>query len=106
MTDTNVWEQVDEKVRRKIVSVGESIMLVEYNFQKGGIGQPHKHEEHEQMGYIAQGIFEVICGENKTVLKKGDTYYAPKNVLHGVVALESDSVIIDVFTPLRTDLLK
>lgn len=106
MTDEKIWERVDEKVRRKIVSIGESLMLVEYNFQKGGIGQPHKHEEHEQMGYIAHGSFEVICGENTTVLKQGDSYYAAKNVIHGVVALENDSVIIDAFTPLRTDLLK
>lgn len=105
MTDTNIWEQVDEKVRRRIVSVGEELMLVEYIFQKGGIGQPHKHEEHEQMGYIAQGSFEVICGDSKTILKKGDSYHAPKNVIHGVVCLENDSVIIDAFTPLRTDLL-
>jgi len=35
----------------------------------------------------------------------GDTYYAKKNVLHGVVALEDDSVIIDAFTPPRADFL-
>jgi quercetin dioxygenase-like cupin family protein len=38
-------------------------------------------------------------------LKKGDSYYADKNVMHGVVALE-DSVLLDGFTPMRKDFLK
>ncbi len=101
---TTVLPTSDKSTRRVLIH-GEALMLVEFRFQKGGIGTPHRHAEHDQVGYIAKGSFEItVDGENKTV-HAGDTYYAAKNVLHGVVALEEDSVIIDAFTPPRADFL-
>jgi quercetin dioxygenase-like cupin family protein len=95
-----------EKSTRRVLIHGPALMLVEFRFQKGGVGTPHKHEEHEQVGYIAKGSFEItVDGQTRTV-HTGDTYYAAKNVVHGVVALEEDSVIIDAFTPPRADFLK
>jgi len=81
-------------------------MLVEFRFQKGGVGAPHKHEEHEQVGYIVKGSFELSVDGRTQVVYAGDTYYADRNVVHGVVAIEDDSVIIDAFTPPRSDFLK
>ena len=107
MSDYNTdYVQVDEKCRRRVLSSGQELMLVEFVFQKGGVGKPHCHDEHEQMGYIAQGSFELLVGDAKRIVKRGDTYHAPKKMLHGVVALEDDSIIIDAFTPVRTDFLK
>ena len=94
-----------EKCQRRVLIPGPEMMLVEFRFQKGGIGTPHKHEEHEQVGYIAKGSFELSVDGRTQVVRAGDTYYAAKNVLHGVVALEEDSVIIDTFTPPRADFL-
>jgi quercetin dioxygenase-like cupin family protein len=96
--------ELDSKVSRKILLHQNSMMLVEFTFKKGGIGQPHSHEDHEQIGYIAKGIFEVIVGDQTKTLSCGDSYYAAKNEIHGVVALE-DGVIIDAFTPIREDFL-
>ena len=95
---------LDEKVSRKVLLHHDSMMLVEFRFQKGGIGQPHSHEEHEQIGYIVKGVFEVTVGDQTKTLSCGDSYYAAKNELHGVVALE-DGVIVDTFTPIRNDFL-
>ena len=53
--------------------------------------------------YIAKGSFELTVDGLTQVVHAGDTYYAAKNVMHGVVALEEDSVIIDTFTPPRAD---
>jgi quercetin dioxygenase-like cupin family protein len=100
-----IFTQLNDKATRKILSYGNSLMLVEFCFQKGGVGEPHKHENHEQVGYIAKGSFELMVGNEKRIVKQGDSYYAAKNVLHGVVALEDDSVIIDAFTPIRQDFL-
>ncbi|MDR3592640.1 MAG: cupin domain-containing protein, partial [Negativicutes bacterium] len=61
---------------------------------------------HEQLGYIVQGSFELTLDGQKKTIRQGDSYHAPKNAVHGVVALENDSVFIDAFTPLRTDLLE
>ena len=95
---------LDEKVSRKVLLHQNSMMLVEFTFKKGGVGQPHSHEDHEQIGYIAKGVFEVTVGEETKTLSCGDSYYAGKNEVHGVVALE-DGVIIDTFTPIREDFL-
>jgi len=94
-----------DKTTRRVLIHGPALMMVEFQFKKGGVGTPHRHEEHDQVGYIAKGSFDItVNGENR-IVHAGDTYYAGKNALHGVVALEEDSVIIDAFTPPRADFL-
>ena len=96
---------LDEKVSRKVLLHQDSMMLVEFRFQKGGIGEPHSHEEHEQVGYIAEGVFEVTVGDEKKTFSCGDSYYAAKKSRsHRVVALE-EGIIVDAFTPIRKDFL-
>ncbi|MDU4959652.1 MAG: cupin domain-containing protein [Sporomusaceae bacterium] len=97
--------RLSDKNVRRVLSYGENLMLVEFRFAKGGVGTPHKHEEHDQVGYIAKGSFELTVGDETKIVRQGDSYYAPKNTLHGVVALEEDSVIVDAFTPCRADFL-
>jgi len=97
-------EQLDKKVSRKILGYSNSLMIVEVYFKKGGIGEVHSHERHEQLSYVVKGSFEVKVGDQKSVLKSGDSFYAGKNVEHGVIAKE-DSIIVDVFTPIREDFL-
>ena len=101
---TTVTPASDKSTRRVLIS-GPALMLVEFRFKKGGIGTPHRHAEHDQVGYVAQGSFDItVDGESRTV-HAGDTYYATKDTLHGVKALENDSVLIDAFTPPRADFI-
>lgn len=102
--DELIGKVLDAYTTRKVLCNDGSLMLVELNFKKGGIGTPHSHEAHEQIGYVVKGSFEVQVGEEKSILKAGDSYYAGFNQVHGVVALE-DSVLIDIFTPIRKDFL-
>lgn len=94
-----------EGVTRKILGRGGRMMMVEVTFKKGAIGIVHTHP-HEQVSYIAKGSFEFDLNGNKQVIKTGDSVYIPSDEPHGVVALEEDSVIVDVFTPQREDFLK
>lgn len=103
--EKNYLSQLDEKTTRRVLVHGPSLMLVAFRFKKGGVGKLHLHENHEQVGYVAKGSFEITVGDEKKVAKEGDCYYANRNVLHGVVALEEDSVLIDTFTPIREDFL-
>lgn len=96
---------VNETSSRKILGMGGTLMMVEVTFAKGGIGEVHSHDVHEQVSYIVKGSFEVKVGEETRILKAGDSFYAGFNVPHGVKALE-DSVILDVFTPFRQDFLE
>ncbi len=97
---------LDEKSSRRILGMGGSLMMAEVTFQKGGIGAVHNHTDHEQVSYIVKGSFEITVGEDRKVLKAGGSFYAAKNVNHGVVALEDNSIILDVFTPIREDFLE
>jgi len=98
------WQTLDDSVSRRVLQTGDSLMLVEFRFKQGGVGAVHSHAEHEQVGYIVEGRFEVTLGEASRVVGPGDSYYAAHNVPHGVVALE-DGVIVDAFTPVRQDFL-
>ena len=40
------------------------------------------------------------------MLKEGDAYFARKHMMHGAVALEQDSILLDIFNPAREDFLK
>lgn len=88
--------------KRTLMIHNESLMMVRFDFKKGGVGEPHSHADHEQIGYILEGTFELICGDTKTIVTAGDTYLAEKDEVHGVVALE-DGAILDVFTPRREE---
>jgi quercetin dioxygenase-like cupin family protein len=99
-----VLEKLNDKMARRILNHTPSLMIVEVTFQKGGVGEPHRHSDHEQMGYILRGSFKVRVDDETSVLVSGDSFYAGKNVLHGVEALE-DSALLDIFTPRRDDFL-
>lgn len=98
------WEEIGTGVKRKILAYEQEIMLVRFEFKKGSIGALHSHP-HKQVGYLVSGSFEVTIDGEKRILKAGDAYLTLPNIEHGVVALE-DSVLMDVFTPLREDFLK
>lgn len=97
-------ETVGEGVVRKILGYDRDLMMVEVFFKKDGIGYVHTHP-HTQVTYVAQGSFDVTIGEEKKVLKKGDCFFIPPQIAHGVVCLE-DGLLIDVFTPHREDFIK
>ena len=82
----------------------DSIMLVNVEFKKGGIGVMHQHY-HAQVTQVVSGSFEVTIGDETKVLNGGDAFYIPPNVLHGAVCLE-DGVLIDVFSPIREDFME
>ncbi|MEZ4900655.1 MAG: cupin domain-containing protein [Spirosomataceae bacterium] len=98
------WEIVDEKIRRKIMSYTNELMLVKVAFLQGGIGTAH-HHPHLQMSYVASGLFEITIGEECKTLKAGDVYFVPSDVVHGAVCLE-DGLLIDVFNPMRQDFVQ
>jgi quercetin dioxygenase-like cupin family protein len=78
-------------------------MMVLVKFEKGGIGNPHNHQ-HSQSTYVESGEFEVLMGDKTQILKKGDCFFAPPSVKHGVVC-KKEGVLVDVFSPIREDFL-
>lgn len=97
------WETVGEGVQRQITGYDDKIMMVNVKFDTGGIGPLHQHH-HSQVTYIARGKFEMTIGDEKRILKAGDSFYIPSNVLHGLTCLE-EGLLIDVFSPIREDFM-
>ena len=97
------WTTAGDGIERKIIAYDESLMLVEVAFEQGAIGPVHQHL-HVQITYVKSGIFEAEVDGKKQVLKKGDSFMAPSNVLHGVVCLQA-GVLMDSFSPMRQDFL-
>ncbi|PKL90265.1 MAG: cupin domain-containing protein [Ignavibacteriae bacterium HGW-Ignavibacteriae-2] len=98
------WEDVGGGLKRKIMGFNDEIMMVYVHFNKGGIGQRHKHI-HSQTTYVVSGKFEVAIGEEKKMLSAGDGFFIPPNIEHGAVCME-EGVLIDVFSPIREDFME
>jgi quercetin dioxygenase-like cupin family protein len=86
---------------RRTLAQSQSMMLCEFTFNANVEVPIHSHP-HEQVGYLVEGHVEMIINGEKFELNKGDSYYAPPNVPHGVFTLEP-SVIVDTFSPQRED---
>jgi quercetin dioxygenase-like cupin family protein len=98
-----VWQTVGDGVQRQILGHDPHLMMVCVKFNKGSIGPIHRHP-HRQVTFVESGSFEVHIGSEKKILKKGDCFFAPSDVDHGVVAMEAGT-LVDVFTPTREDFL-
>ncbi len=97
-------ESLGEGVSRKIMTYCDGLMLVRVFFEKEAIGAIHNHP-HLQMSYVAEGSFEVTIGAEIQILNKGDVFYAPSLVFHGVKCLAKGE-LVDVFNPKREEFLK
>lgn len=98
------WEVTGPGVKRKIMAWDEKLMMVRVAFDTGGVGPLHQHY-HSQITHVESGVFEVEIGDEKKLLKGGDAFYIPPNVMHGAVCLEA-GVLIDIFSPMREDFIK
>jgi len=81
-------------------------MLLQVSLKKGCIVPKHSHYN-EQMTCTLKGSLRVWIGEtgeDETRVGAGDVLYVPANVAHKVEVLE-DTLNVEVFSPLRQDLL-
>jgi quercetin dioxygenase-like cupin family protein len=97
------WEDASPGIKRQVYGYDDIVMLVRVKFEKGAVGLLHDHP-HTQVSYVESGEFELTIGKEKRVLKSGDGFYVPPNVVHGSVC-RKPGVLIDVFSPLREDFL-
>ncbi|MEO5910438.1 MAG: cupin domain-containing protein [Pelobium sp.] len=96
-------EDLGNGIKRQLFGYNDQVMMVKVIFEKGAIGVLHEHH-HTQVTYVESGVFEMTIGKQKQIIKKGDGYFVPPHEIHGVVCLE-EGVLLDVFSPQRTDFL-
>jgi mannose-6-phosphate isomerase-like protein (cupin superfamily) len=60
----------------------------------------HKHEHHSENIFVLEGKGEMIIGDEKFVIKKGDYFNIPKNTPHGLKVLSSKPVkVLSIQSP-------
>lgn len=60
----------------------------------------HKHAEHSENIYVLGGKGEMIIGDEKFVIKKGDYFNIPKNTPHALNVLSSSPVkVLSIQSP-------
>lgn len=91
-------------VKREVLSSEGSMMLVKVELAEGFVGDIDQHPE-EQLSFIEKGQVEFEVDGEKRILNPGDTQYIPSSIQHRVKVLE-ECVILDMFSPIRKDLLE
>jgi mannose-6-phosphate isomerase-like protein (cupin superfamily) len=87
---------------RLVGAYNDKLFLAEDRME-GWIGAAHSHP-HDQMAYVISRHLRVRAGERTFEVHTGDSFVIAGGVEHQATALET-SVVIDVFTPCRTDYL-
>jgi quercetin dioxygenase-like cupin family protein len=85
---------------------GDKLQLIWARFEPGGEYETHSHP-HEQFSFMVEGKMRLFVGDQEKVVGPGDIWYAPPNVVHGGKLLGDAPVLfVDVFTPIREDVLE
>ncbi len=100
-SDKKGYIRVMEGIERKTLVYGHKTLLTEYKMLKGKKLPVHNHT-HEQTGYVISGhIILTINGESYD-MRPGDSWAIPGNIKHGAEVME-DSILIDIFSPVREE---
>ncbi len=101
-SDTDYREMLDG-VEMKTLTHGEKTLLAKFHLKKGAAIPIHGHI-YEQTGFMISGKMRFTIGDEQFDCEPGDTWCIPGDVPHGVAVLE-DSVVVEVFSPVREDYL-
>jgi quercetin dioxygenase-like cupin family protein len=79
------------------------LVMIEVNFTEGGGHQFHKHSHQEEVIYCIQGEVEQWLGEEKRILKPGDSVSIPPNTVHASFATAGGEKLLAVLGPAIDD---
>lgn len=97
-------KDLNNGLKRRILSYTKDLMVVEVHFEKDAIGSHHTHP-HTQCTYIIEGKFLFDINGEWKLLQKGDSASFEPDVLHGLKCIE-EGTLLDIFTPMREDFLE
>ncbi len=96
-------EQLSSRIGRQVIHT-ETMTLARITLAKGAVVPSHAHEN-EQIATVLEGRLRFRVGDEERVVAAGESVPLPGGVPHEVEALE-DSVVLDVFSPVRDDWLR
>lgn len=96
--------EVIKGVHLKTLVYGNQTLMVEVKFEKGAVIPTHGHP-HEQTGYLISGQLEFVIDGKTIIANPGDSWSIPGDVEHSATAIVEETVVIEVFSPVREDYL-
>lgn len=101
--DPSAYRELIPGVFIKTLTYGSNSLLCEFQLKQGAVIPAHQHP-HEQTGYLVRGSVRFFGDEGETVVEPGCSWNFKGGVSHGAEALV-DSVLVEVFSPVREDYL-
>lgn len=82
----------------------EKMLLSMVTLEPNSVVEEHSHP-HEQMGVLLEGEMTFFIGGESKVVKPGDVWRIPGNVVHKVINGPKPSKAVDIFSPIRQEYL-
>jgi quercetin dioxygenase-like cupin family protein len=101
ITDVRSLDVWGETVQARVIA-GERASLSLVELQPGAIVPEHRHE-HEQLGLCIEGSITFTVDGETRVLGPGGTWRIPSDAPHHAVAGPDGAVVVDIFSPVRTE---
>jgi quercetin dioxygenase-like cupin family protein len=96
-------EELSPTIGRQLVHT-EKMTVAKITLGAGAAVPRHDHV-HEQIANVLEGRCRFVVGDEEQVVEAGESLVIPSGVPHEVEAL-TDAVVLDVFAPLRDDLVR
>ena len=93
-------EQLSATIGRQVLHT-ETMTVARIILRKGAVVPRHEHAN-EQVANVLEGRLRFLVGDDELEVSAGESLPLAANVPHEVEALE-DSVVLDVFSPVRED---
>jgi quercetin dioxygenase-like cupin family protein len=98
------FQKVLDGITIKTLVFGEKMLFSEFHMERGSRLPLHSHPQ-EQTGRLLKGKIILSIGNEISEMKPGDCWMVPSNTEHGAEIIE-ESIVIEVFSPIREDYLK
>ena len=104
--EEQLWNR-KETFESRIIAYTPEVMMMEWHFYHADHVIPMHDHYHVQLSCVVKGSARIILADGSEKLgKAGDAVTFAPGEAHSVITAEPDTVIIDVFTPIRLDHLE
>ncbi len=93
-------EQLTPLLQRQFFSTTQ-LTMARFKLLKGCVVPEHRHEN-AQVTFVLEGKLKLNFSGHDVIVRAGETVQIAPNLPHGAEALE-DTLLVDVFTPPRSD---
>lgn len=97
-------QSIADGIERQMIW-GERIMICRLRFAPGCVTAVHNHP-HEQITLVERGRVRFVVDGTERLASAGDVLQFPSGISHGATILDEEVVLVDIFSPIREDLVR